>query len=192
MRLVIKNVRVSFINALWTPKGIANVPDSPVRYSCNFIIPKDHPQVEEIKRAQEIVAKEKWGTNAAKILRSCLADRGKHVLRDGDSVTYDGYEGNYYISANARVPQKPAVRDRDGKTEIAEEDGKLYSGCYVNAHIDIYATDKGGSKLCCGLVAVQFVKRGEPLGNGGTRVKDSDFEVIQDEEEEEELDDVAF
>jgi hypothetical protein len=42
---------------------------------------------------------------------------------------------------------------------------KFYAGCYCNVAIDIYL-NTSYNKVCCSLLAVQFVKDGEPLSGG--------------------------
>ena len=86
----------------------------------------------------------------------------KMPLVDGDDKDYKGYQDHYSIKATTK--KRPTLVNRD-KTPIVEEDGILYSGCYVNASIDVWVMDNSyGKKVLASLNAIQFVKDGEPFG----------------------------
>lgn len=102
-------------------------------------------------------------------------------IRNGDDSGKPENEGNY--TWNASEVKRPRVRGRDGRImepdEVAE---KIYGGCYVNILIKPWIQDnKWGKKHNAGLIAVQFVRDGEPFGEG--RVSDDDvFEELDDED----------
>ena len=62
----------------------------------------------------------------------------------------------------------------------------MYSGCYANVSVTFYAykTD-AGSGIAAGLGNIQKVKDGEPLG--GASNPEDDFEVLDDDEYENEF-----
>lgn len=121
------------------------------------------------------VANEAWKGHGAEMLAELEAS--KKALRNGDKrrnaagEVYEGYEGNYYITAKNSV--RPTVLDRQ-RQPITEEDGVVYSGCYVNAIVDVYANTKARTKgVFAGLQGVQFAKDGESFGGGSVASKDA-------------------
>ena len=80
-----------------------------------------------------------------------------------------------------RQKKRPTLVNRD-KTPIVEEDGILYSGCYVNASIDVWVMDNSyGKKVLASLNAIQFVKDGEPFGE---KSEGADcFETLDDDDD---------
>lgn len=96
-------------------------------------------------------------------------------FRDGDEKSdYDGYEGSMYISANNKA--RPLVIDRD-RTPLTAQDGRPYSGCYVDASIEIFAYDNQGKGISASLCGIQFRKDGDAFAGGGVASVD-DFDDI--------------
>ena len=66
------------------------------------------------------------------------------------------------------------VINRD-KTPITEDDNVVYAGCYVNAIITLWAQNNSyGKRVNAQLDGVQFVRDGEPFGDGGISVDQFD------------------
>lgn len=192
-KVVVLGVRASFLS-LFEP-NVQEQDDGSERktWKGNFLIDKEKAKAGEIKavfngkrmsilaalKAAGAEAKtKKWGEESK--WPKLKADRT--FLRDGDQEDWDGYEGNYYISSNAQIEDKPAVvtnrRDGNGKWIPAEPGGNAspYSGCYVNATIIIWAQDnKHGKRLNAQLRAVQFFADGEAFGAAPTNPND-DFD----------------
>lgn len=61
-------------------------------------------------------------------------------------------------------------------------DGRPYSGCYVNAKVQIWAQKDKYVGVRCTLVSVQFVKDGDAFGGGGPATADG-FEAVEDTDE---------
>ena len=145
-------------------------------FSATFLIAKDDPQAETIRAAIKQIAVDKWGAKANDILADLVrADRV--ALHDGDYKSrYDGYQDHYYINASNKV--RPKVVDQ--KTNpLNQADGKPYSGCYVNASIELWVQDnKYGKRINASLRGVQFVKDGEPFSGGGV-ASDDEFEALE-------------
>lgn len=68
---------------------------------------------------------------------------------------------------------QPTIVDQ-GKNDVAEESGLIYSGCVVNAIVSFWQSPNtpGGKRVGCTLHAIQFVKHGDALGGGGKMSKD--------------------
>lgn len=170
MRLT--NVRLAF-PVLFEAKTV-NGEGKPA-FSAAFLIDPADPQIEAINAEIERVASEKWGAKAAAMMKTLRAT-DKVALHDGDlKSNYDGYAGNLYISARGKV--RPMVLDRDAKTELTEEDGRPYAGCYVNAIIDFWAQDNNyGKRINATLHKVQFFKDGNAFAGGA--MSDEEFEDL--------------
>jgi hypothetical protein len=97
-------------------------------------------------------------------------------VHNGDAkATSAGYSGNYYINAGNTI--RPLVLDAN-KAPLTPADGKPYSGCYVNAIVEIWAQDnQHGKRINASLLGVQFVRDGEKLAGGSVATAD-DFEEI--------------
>ena len=174
MKHQIQNVRLAFPN-LFEPKVNDEGKSS---FGAAFIFAPDHPAVSQLRATIDDVGAAKWGAKWAAVKKAMTA--GDNLLiHDGDSkAELAGYEGNLFFNAYNTV--RPLVLDRD-KTPLIATDGKPYSGCYVNAIVDIWAMDnKFGKKICAQVQGVQFVKDGDAFAGGGVAASDSDFEEIQD------------
>lgn len=176
MKIIVKKVRLAF-PALFKAKAVL---DSEPRFSASLLLDKNDPQIQAIEKAIEEVAKAKWGDKAAATLKQLRAS-DRTALHDGDvKEQYDGFAGNMYISAANST--RPLVIDRD-TTPLAEEDGKPYAGCYVNASIELWAQDnKYGKRINASLAGVQFLKDGDAFTGGGAASVD-EFEDLSTEDD---------
>jgi hypothetical protein len=173
-RLLLKDVRLSFANGLFEAK--AGEDGGQAKFNCGIILSPDHPQIPAIKAAMQAVATEKWGAKAADVFKQLKAS-DKLALHDGDSKAYDGYAGNLFLSPSS--PTRPTLLDGQ-KNPVTQADGKIYSGCYVNASVEIWAMDnKFGKRINCQLRGVQFNRDGDAFSAG--RPADADeFEAVTD------------
>lgn len=176
-KLIVRNVRIAFANGLFMPYADPSNPTAVPKFSCAFLLPKDHPQIAEIGAAMKSVAAEKWGAKAEATYTELKA-ANRLALHDGDTkASYEGYAGNLFISANNRA--RPVVLDQ-AKNPLTQADGKPYSGCYVNVSLDLWPQDnKYGKRINATLLAVQFVRDGEAF-SGGESFDDNDFETIEE------------
>lgn len=172
MKVTLQNVRLSFPH-LFEPAQVQGQGDA--KFSASFIIAKDHPALAELSKAIVAAATEKWGAKANEMLTQLKA-AGKLPVRDGDGkASYAGYGGNLYLNASSKT--RPLVINGD-KSPLTAADGKMYSGCYVNAIVQMWAMDNQyGKRINASLMGVQFVKDGERLAGGETASAD-DFEAI--------------
>jgi hypothetical protein len=135
-------------------------------------IKKQHAEsIAEIQAAIKVAIKEKLG--GAKV------GADKLCMKDGDDSDYEGYAGT--MSLKAANAKRPLVIDRD-KTPLAESDNRPYSGCYVNAIIELWAQNNAyGKRINANLLAVQFYKDGQPFGDAGANASVNDFDAFDDE-----------
>lgn len=172
MKIKLNNVRLSFAQ-LFEAKTV-NGEGKPA-FSASFLINPNDPQIAAINAAIEAVAQEKWGAKAESTLK-VMRSADKTCLHSGDlKANYDGFEGMLYISA--RNALRPLVLDVD-KSSLVAEDGKPYSGCYVNASVELWPQDNNyGKRINATLMGVQFFKDGESFSGGGVASAD-DFDDL--------------
>jgi hypothetical protein len=150
-------------------------------FSGSFILTPDSPSLPEVNKAIEAAAKEKWGPKADAILKELRA-KGKVCLGSGDEkASYDGFEGNMFVSASSKT--RPTVLDRD-KSPLVEADGRPYAGCFVNAKVNIWAQDNQfGKRINATLMGVQFHSDGDAFA-GGRVASPDDFDDLSEGAEE--------
>lgn len=176
-KVMLKNVRLSFPD-LFQPKSFDGQTDP--KYGASFLIEKEGENYDKIINAMKLVATEKWGKAADKAYAQ-LTKSGKVFLSDGDDKEYDGYKDMYVVGA--RSHNRPLVIDKD-KTVLDSTDGKPYSGCYVNASIEVWAQDnKWGKRINAQLRGVQFFADGEPFSGGGAASAD-EFDAFAEDDDD--------
>lgn len=154
MKIKIPSARLSF-PSLFNMASFGG--ESTGKFEATFILDKkDHAkQIEEIEGAIAKLQKE---------LKVKLAS-DKLCLKDGDEMERPEYQGKMTIKASTK--KRPMVINRD-KTPITEDDNVIYAGCYVNAIITLWAQNNSyGKRVNAQLDGVQFVRDGEPFGDGG-------------------------
>jgi hypothetical protein len=161
-RIIIKNARLAFPDVF---KATQYQNQGPWQYRSTFLIAPDNPCKAEIDAAIKEVAKAKWGAKADVLLPEILIDKKACCFIDGNRRTYNGYAGNWARTATRNQDDgRPAVVDR-GKNPLSAEDGKIYSGAWVNGIVEIWAQSNSyGNAIRATLVTVQFVKDGDSFG----------------------------
>ena len=181
-KITIKNVRLSYAN-VWEPK--VNL-QGDLKYSASLIIPKNSPEIMEIKKAIKKAIKDYKSKFVDKRGRDILVDKIRLPLRDGDTDRADepAYEGCCFINVNAN--NAPKIVNRRLKPIM--DKSEVYSGCYVNVSVNFFGYNTNGNAgIGAGLGNIQKVKDGEPLG--GFSNPEDDFEVLDDDEFEDEFSD---
>lgn len=175
MKIKLKNVRLAF-PSLFEAKTV-NGEGKPA-FSASFLLDPKDPQVKEIEAAIAATAKDKWGAKADAVLKQMRAG-DKTCLHDGDTKSqYQGFENMLFISS--RSATRPLVLDRD-KSQLSEEDGVVYAGCYVNATVELWAQDNNyGKRVNAQLGGVQFVRDGDAFAGGGSAADEDDFDDLGD------------
>jgi hypothetical protein len=143
-------------------------------YRATFLVPADGQTRKKVDTIIKQLAKDTWKDKAEKILASVDGIPNKICWIDGNKRAYDGYEDNWALSATRRTTAgRPTVVDVD-RSPLQADDGKPYSGCYVNAIVKFWAQDnEHGKAIRCELLGVQFFKDGDSFG-GGTKAADTD------------------
>lgn len=170
-KIKLQNVRLSFPSLFRK----AQFQGEETKYEATFMLDKtEHAdKIAEIDAAIKAAIKEH--------LKGAKVPADKICLKDGDESGRDEYEGHYTIKCSNN--KRPKVIDRD-KSVLAEDDGKPYSGCYVNAVLDLWVQNNSyGKRVNANLLGVQFFKDGEPFESGSV-ADDDDFEEYEVGDEE--------
>lgn len=182
MKVVIKDVRLAFANIF----DAKSVNGGEASFSAAFPIAPGSENAKACTAALEAVAKEKWGAKAADILKK-LRDDGRVAfktkpLSDSEGQAYDGFAGMHSLNASNKA--RPLIIDRQ-KQPLTAQDGRPYSGCYVNVTVDFWAQDnQWGKRVNATLTGVQFVRDGDAFGSGRAASVD-DFEDLGEGVDEE-------
>jgi len=168
VKISIKNARLSFPSLFKK----ASFDGNEGKYEATFLFPKSDTKTYD---AVMVAIEECKKANKLKVASDKLC------IKDGDEVEYDGYEGMWAVKASNN--KRPTAVNRD-RTPLVEADEVLYAGCYVNAIIEPWGqNNKYGKRVNANLLGVQFVKDGEPFGDGGTSASTDDFDDIEDADE---------
>lgn len=134
------------------------------------------------------VAKEKWLDKGPAILKTILPDPKGCCWTDGNLKDLDGYAGNMILAAKRNEGDgRPLVVDND-RSPIYKSDntlyegkaGRLFGGCYVNFHVEIWAQQNtSGKGIRAGLLGIQRTKTGDSFG-GATAPKADAFGDVAD------------
>lgn len=181
IKFKLRNVRLSYEH-IFTPTKFDDNQET-AKYSATFIIPKDHADVPALKKALMDAGRENFPadfntTGWPKGYTCGLKDADKDMDSNGEILAEKNpaYKGCYIIEANS--VRRPLAIDRK-KAAVTEEDGVIYSGCYVNAVLGIsgytYGKVKKGVKAY--LNGVQFVADGERFGADAM----SDFDELDED-----------
>lgn len=196
MKVIIKNARLSF-HDLFEPKSMdGGKPKFNATLICGddttakFTNSKGDVKVVphgKLLAVYEHLLNEKFGKIPAKSENWFYnkADGSTHrdafVNDDGDYWAGTD-ENTFYVSSN-----KIASKCKNGKMTVLDQrrddieanSGLLFSGCYVNAVIDVYAyQNDSGKGVTAELSGIQLLRTGEALGTAQTDARDE----FEDEE----------
>lgn len=181
--LVIKDVRFSYLKA-FKPGAAPTAPGQTpkLQYSTAVLLPKNHPQIPEIKKIITELIEEKWPDPKKRPagLKKCLRDGDNEETGRPDDPAYAGH---YFFNAYASVSQPPGLLGPN-KLPVSEESG-WQSGDYGHVQISFYAFERPESKgVAAGLNHIMFARKGESL-TGRTSADDAfaDVEAVAGEGE---------
>ena len=153
-------VRFSYVT-LAQPKASEEGADP--KYSVVLLIPKsDTATIKKIKEAIAEAAEAFRARNGA----ASLPSNPMSPLHDGDGQKPNGGDygdeckGCYVMNVSSKV--KPLMLD-SFRNEIADPN-EIYSGCYGRASINFYGYNNRRKGIGAGLLGVQKLHDGDPLG----------------------------
>lgn len=170
-RIMLMDVRLSFPSLF---KPAAFKPGDAEKFKATLLVPKGNPQAAQVEKIILAVLKEKYPNKAEAILKSIRNNPNKFCWQDGDSKSYEGYQGMMALSAKSST--RPTVLDGQ-RAPVTESDGIVYAGCYVNASVDLFVYDNSGTGVSAGLRGVQFCRKGDAFSGGGAADVDEFSEV---------------
>ena len=184
-------IRFSFFKAFSGEEEYDKTKKADVRkWSTMILIPKeDKSTISRFKKLINAIALDKWGKDVPKNLKISFRDGDKDTheggVPDGTDPGAEPYGGNYFMTVKS--DSKPGIVDAD-RVEVLDA-GLIVSGDYGCVSLGGYAWDnKNGKGISFGLVNIQFIKKGEPLGNPRV-APEQDFTPIADAEGNEVEDD---
>jgi hypothetical protein len=117
---------------------------------------RDAEMIDQLQQLFESVGEKKWSN--------------KKDIPDQSLWAFQEKNDQYQLSAKSE--KAPVVVMPDGKTVATKQDCLIYSGCYVNLRIAIWAQDnKWGKRINSQLISAQFSGHGEAL-DGKTVTKE--------------------
>ena len=167
---MLKNVRVNFPNLFKKSKFD--------KYGATLMLEPDSEQYKTVKHEIDRVTKESFKGKKLPADKVCL--------KDGDDTGKDVYAGLYVLNTNSNTPPH-VISHINPKEKVAEDENKIYSGCYVNVKVNLWAQDnEWGKRINAELIAIQFAKNGEPLS--GTHVSEDEavdgFDAVEEDDED--------
>lgn len=173
------DVRIAFCNSMWPGAEEQFQGAGPFRHSATFLVEPGSENDKKINAAILEAAKEKWTKpgQAEKQIAALKGNSNKYCYQSGDLKDYDGFQGMMALSSHRKATDgAPTILDSN-KAPLAQNSGKLFGGCYVDAVIDIYAQAGEFSGIRSGLRGVQFRRTGDSFGGAGKATED-DFEDL--------------
>lgn len=186
MKITLDTTRIAFCNV---HEAKAFQGDGEPRFSATFIIEPGSPNAKALASGMAQVATEKWGPKGAATLAD-LVKKGRVCYStapktNASGEVYDGFEDMHSVTASNKV--RPTVIDRDTSPLVAA-DGRPYSGCYVNAIIELWAQDNQfGKRINATLKGVQFVRNGDAFAGGASVARADEFADLGVDESAESL-----
>lgn len=182
MKIKLEDVRLAF-PALFEAETVDG--EGEPTFSASFLFAQDHPAVKVLKAALETLGKEKWSAKWPAVKKE-LEAKDRICLHDGGTKSeYAGFPGNLYVSSRNKT--RPLVIDRD-KRPLVQADGRPYSGCYVNASIELWPQDnKYGKRINARLRGVQFLRDGDAFAGGGSASEDEFDDIARGAGSDDEL-----
>lgn len=153
-RVTTGEVRLSYAN-LFVPR--LNELSGKEEFSTMVLVPKtDEATIAAMRAAAKAALEAKWGAKLPQNLRN--------PMRDGD-VEHPGaepYAGHYFL--NVKSAEAPQVVDE--RVVAITNPRDLGSGDYARVVLDAFGYEaKGNRGVSFGLIAVQRVRKGTPLGS---------------------------
>ncbi len=177
MEIMLKDVRIAF-PAIAEKQAIG---DGEPAYGAKFIIMPSSPIVKTLDDGMLAVAKEKWKDKADDVFKFLIANKKVSFVHgpycnSKTGVPYLGFENMFSLGARNASTQ-PSVFDRYGK-QVNDKDtikSLIYSGCYVNTKIQLWAQDNSyGRRINASLLGIMFSRDGDAFG-GATPARAEDF-----------------
>lgn len=183
--IFLKNVRLSYPD-LFEPKAFE---EGTPRYGAQFLTDEGDANDKLIRKtiAEAIAEAFPDAKHAASFKKKVEGQKGQFCYRDGDTVVYDSHQGHWFLAAHRGEDKgPPAIVDNKadpatGKPAVlTAASGRIYSGCYVNAKVEIWVQSGKYTGVRATLLAVQFAADGEAFA--GSPASADGFETVESDE----------
>lgn len=180
-QVTLKDVVIAW-PSLFEPYASEQYPNTPPKFQASFLVKKGSATDKAIQAIIAAEAEEKFGkANFTKKLQGIKNNPMKICYYENDAMDNPLTEEEGYMVLKASNKVRVPVRDADGRTPLAQQDGRPVAGDRVYAIVDIYAyKDMGGVFATLG--GVQFFRKGD-MKVGGTSAfiaRDELFENLED------------
>lgn len=149
------------------------------RYGATFFIQKDSANHKKVEEAIAAVAADVFKAKAKAIVDGMRGNANKFCYTDGDAKTYDGAEGCMVLGARRKQKDGRPLVLLANRSQLEKDNGELYSGCYVDAKVDIWAQAGEYTGIRCTLIGVQFRRDGDSF-SGAAKAKLDDFDDLSE------------
>lgn len=164
-----------------------NSDGSPVRKYGLVMIFEPDADISELKAILTQAKEEKFGAKSQGIFVKSPFRRGVQISDENpmgyDLNKYPQYAGKIVAPASSYGLQPGVVAagkdPATGRPRVITDAAELYSGCYCRARVNAYGYKGESNGLTFGLVGVQKVRDGEPLGFARGPVEEM-FEVFEE------------
>jgi hypothetical protein len=185
VKITLDNVRLRYANGLFTPSkytGPGADPTAKDKFAAKFIIERGDENYKRMVAALQSEAEREFGAAAEETLKAIKSLGMVWCLVDGDAKEDPATNGKLVVDAKNVI--RPLLCDNvmDPATQVARvltgtaAQERIYSGCYVNAIIDVKIGSKPQKQAYAYLLGVQFAKDGDRLG--GVVAAADDFAAI--------------
>lgn len=175
-QIKIENARL-FFPVLFEPEQFKG--QGKKRYTARLGVAKGSAQLAALEACIREVAQAAWPKDWQKKLEVFAGDKMKFCLLDGNKVDFTGAEGYAMLSTTRYESDGPPVLRDARNNPVVTNDGLFYSGCYVNAVVDVWAQTKDYPGVRCSLLGLQFYRDGDAFSGAG-RLADDAFQALDD------------
>ena len=134
----------------------------PGKYAATFHVEPGSAAEKALLDAMHQVAAHKWGDAATEKLWTAHSN-GNLAFRTTDAMEQDDGTTRVQPILRAYNAEQPLVVNRD-RSLVDERQSPIYPGCYVNAFVDVWASDARDTvRIGATLEGVQFEADGRPL-----------------------------
>jgi hypothetical protein len=161
-KIKLNRVYISFPKVLKPGKAL----DGTMKYSAQFIIPKDHPQVKELQTLIKEIAAEAFAGIPLKVLKIGLRDNDKETNKSGVvfSEATPRLKKTLFLNAYSVLDFPPQAVDNgaSGSVRLITSEADLYAGCLVNVALTLLSFKQTTAQgIGFGLNTIQVVEKGE-------------------------------
>lgn len=179
----IGNVRTSFLYCHEPYQGKPDKQTGKVPaplYKSDLLMAPEHPDLKRVAaKIEEVGRAHVWkGGLTWDVVKESMKATDKLCLKRGD-VSQPGdenYKGLFFLKASNK--KRFTIIDGD-RTPLTPQDGRPYSGCYVNVIVDIWPQDNEfGRRINCTITGMQFARHGDAFGGGARAAAPDEFGIV--------------